>query len=103
LHDGFKQLQSEGYQVDALAPQAAIYLTVQVDLVGKTTAEGKLLNTQSEVTAYLLDEAKLAMVPFGIFGADRESCWYRLSVGCCRKEDIPEVISKLRTALQKLN
>jgi len=103
LHDGFKQLQSEGYQVDAIAPQAAIYLTVQVDLVGKTTAEGKLLNTQSDVTEYLLNEAKLAMVPFGIFGADRESSWYRLSVGCCKKEDIPEVMSKLRTALQKLN
>ena len=103
LHDGFKQLKSEGYSVDAIAPQAAIYLTVQVDLVGKTTASGNLLKSQSDVTEYLLNEAKLAMVPFGIFGADRESSWYRLSVGCCRKEDIPEVISKLRTALQQLN
>ena len=102
LHDGFKQLKSEGFSVDAIAPQAAIYLTVQVDLVGKTTAAGNLLKLQSDVTEYLLNEAKLAMVPFGIFGADRESSWYRLSVGCCRKEDIPEVISKLRTALQQL-
>ena len=103
LHNGFKQLQAEGYNVDAIAPQAAIYLTVQVDLVGKKTAEGKLLNVQSDVTEYLLNEAKLAMVPFGIFGADRESSWYRLSVGCCKKEDIPEVIAKLRLALEKLN
>jgi aspartate aminotransferase len=102
LHDGFKQLKSEGFSVDAIAPQAAIYLTVQVDLVGKTTAAGNLLKLQSDVTEYLLNEAMLAMVPFGIFGADRESSWYRLSVGCCRKEDIPEVISKLRTALQQL-
>lgn len=102
LHDGFKQLQAEGYKVDAIAPQAAIYLTVQVDLVGKTTASGNLLRSQSDVTEYLLNEAKLAMVPFGIFGADRESSWYRLSVGCCKKEDIPEVISKLRKALKQL-
>jgi aspartate aminotransferase len=60
------------------------------------------LECQSDVTAYLLDEAKLAMVPFGIFGADRESSWYRISVGCCKKEEIPELMNTLKKALQKL-
>ncbi len=102
LFKGFIQLKSEGFSVDAIEPQAAIYLTVQIDIAGRKTKDGLLLVNQSDVTAFLLNEAKLAMVPFGIFGADRESSWYRISVGCCKKEEIAEVIDKLRTALQKL-
>jgi len=56
-------------------------LTVKIDLVGKRTADGRLLQTQAEVTAYILDEAKLAIVPFSAFGATKNSPWYRLSVG----------------------
>ncbi len=102
LYDGFVQLKSEGFSVDAIEPQAAIYLTVQIDIVGRKTKEGLLLANQSDVTAYLLNEAKLAMVPFGIFGADRESSWYRISVGCSKKEEIEDVIDSLRKSLQKL-
>lgn len=102
LYEGFKQLKSEGFSVDSIIPQAAIYLTVQIDLVGKQTAAGDVLEDQAAVTEYLLSEAKLALVPFGYFGAGRESSWYRLSVGCCKKEDIDTVISKLKQALKKL-
>jgi aspartate aminotransferase len=103
IYDGLKQLQSEGFPVDAIAPQAAIYLTMQVNLVGKRTAEGSVLQNQADVTAYLLNEAKLAIVPFYAFGAELQSNWYRLSVGCCKKEDIPEIIKNLRAALKKLS
>lgn len=102
LYDGFKALKNEGFSVDAIIPQAAIYLTVMINLVGKKTPAGTLLKNQSDVTDYILSEAKLALVPFGIFGAGKESPWYRLSVGCCKKSDIPEVISKLKTALEQL-
>ena len=103
IYDGFMLLKSEGYGVDAIAPEAAIYLTIKIDLKGKTTAEGKLLANQSDVTAYLLNSAGLAVVPFYAFGAERSSCWYRLSVGTCKKEEIGEMISKLREALQRLS
>lgn len=103
IYEGFILLKSEGLPVDAIAPEAAIYLTIQINLAGKTTAEGKLLRDQSEVTAYILNEAKLAIVPFYAFGASRQSAWYRLSVGTCNKEDITEMIGKLREALNKLN
>lgn len=103
LYDGFMQLKSEGFSVDAIFPQAAIYLTVQINLVGKKTAEGNNIDNQEAVTEYILNEAKLALVPFGFFGAERESNWYRLSVGCCKIEDIEDVISKLREALKRLN
>lgn len=103
IYNGLQQLKSERYQVDAIAPQAAIYLTIKIDLVGKTTAGGKLLQQQSDVTAYLLNEAKLAVVPFYAFGADKASPWYRLSVGTCKKEEIGEMIEQLRAALKKLS
>jgi len=102
LYEGFQQLKSEGFAVDAITPQAAIYLTVQVNLVGQKTADGKIIQSQEEVTAYLLNEASLALVPFGYFGANRDSSWYRISVGCCKKEDIEDVFAKLRKALSRL-
>lgn len=102
IHDGFKSLQQKGYSVDAIAPQAAIYLTIKLDLTGKKTAEGNILEKQSDVTSYILAEAKLAVVPFSAFGAGANNPWYRLSVGTCKKEEIPEMLSKLEAALEKL-
>jgi aspartate aminotransferase len=102
IYEGFQQLKSEGFSVDACAPQAAIYLTIQLSLAGKTTNNGDLLSTQSDVTFYILNEAKLAVVPFYAFGAPKDSDWYRLSVGTCKKEEIPAMLLQLRTALEKL-
>lgn len=100
IHDGFIALKEKGYEVDAVAPQAAIYLTVKIDLKGKQ-ADGNMLETQVQVTDYLLSEAGLAIVPFYAFGADRQSPWYRLSIGTCKKEEIDEMLGKLEAALQK--
>jgi aspartate aminotransferase len=102
IYEGFIKLRNEGYCVDAVAPQAAIYLTIRIDLVGKTTEDEKKLEDQSAVTSYLLSEAKLAVVPFYAFGAEKTSPWYRLSVGTCKKEEIDEMLSHLRSALAKL-
>ena len=88
--------------VDAIAPEAAIYLTIKIDLAGKKTAGGKLLENQNDVTDYILNEAKLAVVPFYAFGASHNSAWYRLSVGTCKKEEISEMIEKLGEALRKI-
>lgn len=99
---GIKQLRSEGFSVDVIEPQGAIYLTIKIDVAGKKKADGTLLETQADVTQYLLDEAKLAIVPFYAFGAAKNSPWYRLSVGTCRKEEIPEFLGKLKEALKKL-
>ena len=56
-----------------------------------------------DTAAYILDEAKLAIVPFYCFGSDPESSWYRLSVGTCKKEEISEMLGALKAALQKLS
>ena len=102
IFTGFQQMKAAGFNVDAIAPEAAIYLTIQIDYVGKKTAEGKQLDTQADVTSYMLDEARLAVVPFYAFGAGLNSNWYRLSVGTCKKEEIGEMLEALKTALEKL-
>ncbi len=102
IYKGFIQLKNEGHPVDAIAPQAAIYLTIQIALAGKRAGQNQL-NNQQDVTEYILNEAGLAIVPFNAFGADKQSNWYRLSVGCCKKEDIPKMLGKLKAALQKLH
>ncbi len=102
FYKGIQSLKSEGFKVDAIAPEAAIYLTVQFSLHGQTTADGRVLHDTKEVTKYLLDEAKVALVPFYAFGASHDSSWYRLSVGSCKLEDVDAVIENLRAALSKL-
>jgi len=103
IYEGFQKLKTEGFSVDACAPQAAIYLTIQIGLVGKKTTDGKVLSSQADVTSYVLNAAKLAVVPFYAFGASKNSDWYRLSVGTCKKEQIPEMFEKLKGALNKLS
>ena len=103
IYNGFICLKKEGYNIDAVSPEAAIYLTIKFDLVGKKTAEGKILETQADITSYLLQPASLAVVPFYAFGASNNSPWYRLSVGTCKKEEIDEMLSKLGQALKGLS
>ena len=102
IYEGLIQLKKDGFAVDAVAPEAAIYLTIKIDLVGKQTGEGQPLTTQADITSYLLQNASLAVVPFYAFGAPKDSPWYRLSVGTCKKEEIDEMLQKLRTALSQL-
>jgi aspartate aminotransferase len=103
IYEGFSALKQDGFGVDVLAPEAAIYLTIKIDLKGKKTKDGKVLADQAAVTSYLLNEAGLAIVPFTAFGAAKSSPWYRLSIGTCKLEDIPEMFSKLREVMEKLS
>lgn len=101
--DGFMSLKAEGYNVDSISPQAAIYLTVKIDLRGLKTSEGKILRNSKDVTSYILEEAKIGIVPFYAFGSSEDSTWYRISVGTCTYEGIGGIINNLRSALKKLS
>ncbi len=103
FYDEFQLLKSEGFPVDAIEPEAALYLTVQFNLIGKKTSEGKTLTTIQEVTSYLLQEAKLAIVPFYAFGTSQTSNWFRLSVGTSKKEAIDTIFELLKKALINLS
>lgn len=102
IYDGFIRLKNKGFLVDAITPQAAIYLTIKISLTGKIKEDGSVIQNQEDVTSYILDRARLAVVPFYAFGADRNSPWYRLSVGTCKKEEIDEMLYHLREALSAL-
>lgn len=103
FYNGFTEMHNAGLGVRCIEPMAAIYLTVQFDLKGKKTASGKVLATSEDITAFILNEAKMAIVPFAAFGASKDSTWYRLSVGTCKKEMIPSMLDTLRTALSSLS
>ena len=103
FYNGFMELKKEGFAVDAISPQAAIYLTIRFQLHGKKTQDGTVLETTRDITKYILDEGKVAVVPFYAFGASENSSWYRLSVGTCSMEDVSAAIEGLRSALKKLS
>ena len=102
IFEGIQALKKEGLPVDAIAPEAAIYLTIKIDAAGKKTRNGKMLDNQSSVTAYILDEAHIAIVPFYAFGSPKDNPWYRLSVGTCKIEEIPDMLQSLKNALQQI-
>lgn len=102
IYEGFVRLKDKGFPVDCIAPQAAIYLTVKIDLAGKS-ADGRLFTDQQSVIDYLLKRARLAIVPFSCFGGSRNSPWYRISVGTCSLADIPIVMALLEQALAEVH
>ncbi|MCJ8166094.1 aminotransferase class I/II-fold pyridoxal phosphate-dependent enzyme [Pontibacter sp. E15-1] len=102
LYNGFRELRDAGFAVDAIEPMGAIYLSAKMDLAGKTTSEGKVLQSSQDITFYVLHEAKLAVVPFSAFGSSRDLNWFRLSVGGASLEEIKAALERLRKALEKL-
>lgn len=101
LYKGIISLKDEGISVDAIEPMGAIYLTLKIDYLGKTTPEGVKLTTSTDLNFYLIKEANIALVPFSAFGTE-DMCWYRASVGACSAEEIESKIDQLKTALLKL-
>ncbi len=102
FYHGITAIRAEGYPVDAIPPQAALYLTVKLDLKDWQTPGGESLNTGKAIYAYLLAQANMAIVPFYAFGADADSPWFRLSVGTAKMEEIPEILARLKQALSRL-
>jgi aspartate aminotransferase len=102
LYNGLQDLKKAGYPVDAIVPMGAIYLTAQLNVLGKTTPAGQVLHTNKDITFYLLSAAKLALVPFGAFGTADTSTWFRMSVGGASLESIQAALPRLQKALDAL-
>ncbi|MDG2244784.1 MAG: pyridoxal phosphate-dependent aminotransferase [Flavobacteriales bacterium] len=103
FYTGFNAMAQEGYPVEVIQPQGALYLTVKFSLKGKATAQVSTLDTTKDIASFLLNEAGLAVVPFYAFGASHDSDWFRLSVGTADKAQIVQVFDKLKKALTGLN
>ncbi len=103
LHKGIQTLKEEGLPVDSIEPQAAMYLTVKISINGKKTEEGEILEDAEQAAIYLINEAKVGIVPFYAFGDSRKSEWYRVSVGTLKTEDIEGILARIKAALEKLS
>lgn len=102
LHAGIQEMKSKNFAVDSIKPMGALYLTIKLDYVGKTTEDGKVLKDSTDLVFYLIEKAGVALVPFSAFGNSREMPWFRASVGACSVEDLQKMFPKLEAALDKL-
>jgi len=95
LYQGFEAMKSDGYPVDCISPQGAIYLSLHADVVGRTF-EGRSLDCNETIRRLLLDRAGVAVVPFQAFGLREDTGWFRISVGAVSLDEIEQVFPRLR-------
>ena len=98
LYLGVLAMKNEGFPVDAIAPQGAIYLSARFNLFGRNL-RGRTISRNEEIRQLLLQDAGLAAVPFQAFGLKEETGWFRLSVGAVSMEEIAAMFPRLRSLL----
>jgi aspartate aminotransferase len=101
IHRRISDLATQGLPVRALVPQGAIYLSAEFALRGWRAGD-RVLQSASDVRAWLLQAAGIAVVPFDAFGAGHATDWYRLSVGACGLADLDAAFDRLQAALATL-
>ncbi|OJT25257.1 aminotransferase [Archangium sp. Cb G35] len=97
LHQGFSAMKAAGLPVRSIAPQGAIYLSAQFDLIGKAG-----LRTNDDIRKLLLDKAGFALVPFQAFGLKADTGWFRLSVGAVSMEEIKAGLPRVEAVLREV-
>lgn len=102
LQRGIDDMRRDGLPIRCLEVEGAIYLSVQLDLEGRTDAEGRPLDSDDAVRRWLLHTAGVAVVPFSAFGYPDGSGWVRMSVGSVTMADVEATLAALRGALTAL-
>ena len=100
IHSRFEAMRKSGLPVQALRPQGAIYLSIQIDLRGRRLPNGEVVETNEQVRQYLLDDARIAVVPFQAFGLEGETGWFRMSVGAVGLDELGEGLARLEEAVR---
>ena len=103
IYERITQLRSEGYPVRAITPQGAIYLSVQFDLVGRHLPNGTLVESNEQIRSYLLEEARVAVVPFRAFGLLEENGWFRMSVGAVGVDELGSALERVAAAIKRVS
>ncbi len=98
LYEGFEALRREGYPVECVYPQGAIYLSLHLKLIGRRF-RGERLESNEAIRELLLEEAGVAVVPFQAFGLAEDTGWFRLSVGAVSVAEIDAAFPRLRRLL----
>ncbi|MBW7934399.1 MAG: aminotransferase class I/II-fold pyridoxal phosphate-dependent enzyme [Gemmatimonadaceae bacterium] len=102
LFHALDAMRADGLSVEALPPQGAIYLTARIAPFGQRTPNGTVLRTNEDIRRWMLDEARVGVVPFQAFGVPDESGWFRLSVGAASEAGIAAAMPRLARALAAL-
>ncbi|GAB3010713.1 pyridoxal phosphate-dependent aminotransferase [Niabella terrae] len=87
FYEGFMKMKAAGLPVDAIAPQASLYLSINIDV-------------PMDMSRLLLEQAGIAVLAFPLFGAAHAPHWYRISVGTCRLESIPLVLERIEAVIE---
>jgi aspartate aminotransferase len=101
MFEGFNRLKSEGYPVDSINPQAAIYFSACFRVHGRK-CDGKKIETDDDIRVLLLERAGVAVVPFQAFGVREHTGWFRLSAGAVSMSEIQEMFPRLRALLDQI-
>jgi len=101
VYAGIIRLKKDGYPVDAIAPRATVFLSLKIGLIGLKSKNGTLICNSEKLTAFLLEEAGIALVPFYAFGTENNQAWFRLSIGTCKINDIPVLLAALRKMMDQ--
>lgn len=102
LHKGIQNLKTKGFAVESIKPMGALYLTIKLDYLGKSTPKGEVLSNTTDLVFYLIQQAGIALVPFSAFGNSRTMPWFRASAGGCSLQDIEAMFPRLEKALSEL-
>ena len=100
LYAGLSAMRDEGLPVNVIAPEGAIYLSVNFALRGRVLADGTRLDSDEAIRGWLLRAAGMAIVPFSAFGVTEDSGWFRLSVGAVSLAQIAAMLPRLRAAME---
>lgn len=101
VYEGFANLRADGYAVDCISPEGALYVSLQLKIKGRSI-DGKVLTSNEEIRSVLLEKTGVAIVQFQAFGLAEDSGWFRLSVGAVSMEQIAEMFPRIRAMLDSL-
>lgn len=101
LYNHFLAMKSDGYSVDVIKPEGAIYLSVKLDVIGSKTKSGSILENTSDICSFFI-ESGVAIVPFSAFGSSISLPWFRISIGTLRDEEIESLIDCFKIGLDSL-
>ncbi len=87
-------------EIDFIPPQGAFYLFAKVSAYyGKKTPDGKVIQNSVDIAEYLLDKARVAVVPGVAFGEDE---FIRISYATS-EENLLEACRRMKEALLSLD
>lgn len=103
FYNGFIDMKNDGLPVDVILPEASMYLSLKLDIIGKRTKDNCILSSVDDAQSFLLNEARVALLPFSWFGAKNSDNWYRISVGACNANEVTNILKNIKQSITELN